>query len=83
MAKQEKDTRRKTYDLSFEFRSIFLHSMIQLERKMDIFISIYFCKDSIRRREMCELLLFTEKITLDNKRMIFNNIIQNRYNELP
>lgn len=62
-----------------ELRGKILGLSVEFERSLDDFIAAHFCKDEIREMELKELLLFTERITLDSKRAIFCVIVQKHY----
>jgi len=57
------------------YRGSILDGIIDIERKMDDYLSSYFCSTLIKKNQLNELLFFTERISLDVKRQIFIKII--------
>jgi hypothetical protein len=59
------------YDV-ITMRGIIIAGTIEVERKMDDFLSSHFCASIDRKNELCELLFFTERITFElKKQMVF------------
>lgn len=58
------------------FRGEILALTVAIERQIDNYISQYFCADTKKSNELNELLLYTEKITLDMKRQIFTHLLK-------
>lgn len=52
-------------------RGIVLDGVIDIERKIDDYLSTYFCNSLLTKNELNELLFFSEKLTPDMKRQIF------------
>lgn len=68
-----------TYPLSklqYSLRGNFLASTIEIERKIDDYLSTYFCDTLIKKNELCELLLFNERVTLESKKDIFQGLLK-------
>lgn len=60
-------------------RGKILSDTVEIERKVDNFLSLYFCSTDEKKNELCELLLFTERITFDIKKQMMYAILQNHY----
>lgn len=59
-----------------QLRGSILEATILIERKIDTFLALYFCASEEKKNEFSEYLLFTERITLENKRQIFAEIVK-------
>ncbi|RYE18328.1 MAG: hypothetical protein EOP42_30850, partial [Sphingobacteriaceae bacterium] len=60
-------------------RGLIINHTIEIERKMDNALANHFCGNLERKNELCELLLFTERITFDMKKQILYSILQTHY----
>ena len=58
------------------FRGEILNTTVSIERKIDNYLSTHFCATKKKKDQLNELLLFTEKISLDMKRQIFIIILK-------
>lgn len=56
-------------------RGVVLNSMTMLERCIDIFISTHFCAEHTKKRELMLTVFATKSITFENKRMLFNHLL--------
>lgn len=71
-----------TFDQDVIFlRGTILTGTITIERKMDEFLSSYFCANKKKKNELCELLFFTERISFDIKRQILQVILSSHYGD--
>jgi hypothetical protein len=57
-------------------RGDILAATVQIERKIDNYLSTYFCGSAKKKNQLDELLFYTEKISLDMKRQIFVNLLK-------
>lgn len=57
-------------------RGYILSMTVQIERKIDNYLSNYFCASLKKKNQINELLFFTERITLDMKRQVFVSILK-------
>lgn len=61
--------------IQYSLRGNLLAATVEIERKMDEYISGYFCDDVKKKSELCEMLLYTERINLDLKTQILDMIL--------
>jgi len=66
------------YHSANEARGEIVGVTIMVERAIDRYLSNYFCSTDQKRQEFKELMLFSERITLDAKKEIFIAIIKMR-----
>jgi hypothetical protein len=57
-------------------RGQILSSTVMIERKIDEYLSTYFCGSISKKNQLNELLFYTEKIALDMKRQIFVHLLK-------
>jgi len=62
-------------------RGYILFMTVQIERKIDNYLSTHFCASSKKKNQINELIFFTERITLDMKRQVFVSLL--KANESP
>ena len=55
-----------------------LYATIEIERKIDEILSLYFCNTQTKQDEIKELIFYHERITFDFKRELFS-IVSKRY----
>ncbi len=66
---------------SVKLRGILLEATIEIERKMDRFLSNYFCKDEITSNELLEFLWMSERVTLGSKKDILFYVLDAHYKD--
>ena len=66
---------------TIQMRGIIISHTIYIERKIDEFLSNHFCEKMERKNELCELLLFTERITFDMKKQMLYAIVKEHYKQ--
>jgi len=66
------------YDV-IAMRGIIIANTIEVERKMDDFLSNHFCATIERKNELCELLFFTERITFEMKKTMVFALLKDHY----
>lgn len=57
---------------------VIILNTIEIERKIDLYLSRYFCSDSLKQQEFSNRFLFHERITLDFKKEIFLSILKSK-----
>lgn len=72
---------RNLHEKNLMFRGFVLDSTIEIERKMDIVLSIYFCDSEEKRILIRELLFYTEPISFNVKKELLITIISNTYQD--
>ncbi|HTI60760.1 hypothetical protein [Mucilaginibacter sp.] len=77
----DKEKTALVYNRSITLRGLVLDSTVQVERKIDIFLSDYFCDDKLKWAELNEMLWFTERITIGNKKDIFFLILDRHFKD--
>jgi hypothetical protein len=70
------DKLRTIFQKSIQLRGLVLDATIDIERKIDDYLSSYFCNDEIKGNELKEMLWFTERIALGGKKDIFFILIK-------
>lgn len=72
---------KKMYTDSMTLRGIVLDSTVSIERRIDEYLSDYFCKNNVIGNELKEMLWYTERITLGGKKDIFFMLIKRDHKE--
>ena len=62
-----------------EVRGIVIEGCIMIERKIDYYLSKYYCEDNERRLELSDL--FTQYLNLEFKRALYMRILNKNHNE--
>ena len=63
-----------------EYRGYIIYDMVMLERRIDTFIACYFCLGN-KVDEMIDLMLGSNRLSLDSKRKLMDTILKKVYPE--
>lgn len=75
------NTINKMLEESKKFRGEILHAMCVFEKKLDIFISKFFCSDEEKSVDMLLFMIGDNRMPLDNKRQVFHAICKKYYKD--
>jgi hypothetical protein len=66
----------KYTNAAFYRRGLVINETIFLERAIDDFISSYFCQDSDKKRELMELIIYTNRMIFENKVQVLKFLLE-------
>ena len=73
------DVRKMLINESFTLRGVILYATVTIERKIDDFLSDYFCSAKATGNELKEMLWKTERINLGSKKDILFMLLNRHY----
>jgi hypothetical protein len=77
----DEDLEFQLLEHAIKLRGVLLEATIEVERKMDRFLSNHFCANIERGNELLEFLWMTERITLGAKKEILFYVLDNNYKQ--
>jgi hypothetical protein len=70
---------RNFHERHLMMKGYVLYATIEIERKIDDLLSLYFCNTEVKQNEIKEFIFYHERVTFDFKRELFNLLAKKYY----